>query len=270
MEPTDAVAQLADTVRMTLDLDSGPESVFAQHLRNLRLWRRTTLKKSRDEGMMPQVPPALGLLAVLTLAAEEMQHDGEFGGNAYYPRLFRVLCLYEGKRQSRLKTAYRKHAEELWGGLNEWLSAADGRLGLPTAYALSHRFIGLPLSQALVRSADRREFPLMFHRFGLPPGGEISPADMVRLIDNWLEMRPCPVSRSLESLWRRGQARERIANVVAIELRSWDGTLADGDPRGKAGRQAVCICSAGCAVSRNGGSRSAFSPASGRRRVRRR
>ena len=243
VEPTDAAAQLADTVRATLCLESGPESVFEQHLRNLRLWRRVTLRKARDEGAIPQAPPVLGLLAVLTLAAEEMQHDGEFAGNAYYPRLFRVLRIDDSKQQSRIKAAYRKHAEELWGGLNEWLSAADGRLGLPTAYALSHRYIGLPLSQALVRSADRRQFPLMFHRFGLPPGGEISPADMERLIDSWLQMRPCPVSKSLESLWRRGQARERIASVAAVELRSWDGALADCDPaesRKTGGVQLLC------------------------------
>ena len=168
---------------------------------------------------------------------------GTSRGNAYYPRLFRVLRVDDGRQQSRIKAAYRKQAEELWGGLNEWLSAADGRFGLPTAYALSHRYIGLPLSQALVRSADRRQFPLMFHRFGLPPGGEISPADMERLIDSWLQMRPCPVSKSLESLWQRGQARERIASVAAVELRSWDGALADCDPtesRKTGGVQLLC------------------------------
>jgi hypothetical protein len=50
-------------------------------------------------------------------------------------RLFRVLRIDDGKQQSRVRTAHRKHAEELWDGLNEWLSAANGRLGLPTAPA---------------------------------------------------------------------------------------------------------------------------------------
>jgi hypothetical protein len=169
-------------------------------------------------------------LAVLTLAAEEMGGDSAFAVNAYYPRLFRLLRVDDSNQQRRIQSAYRKQAENLWRGLNEWLSATDGRFGSPTAYALSHRYVGLPMSQALVRSADRLQFPLLFHRFGLPPGGEISPADMARLIDSWLQMRPCPVSRSLEFLWQRGQARERIASVAAVELRSWDGALADGDP----------------------------------------
>jgi len=243
VEAANAAAELADAVRATLTLDSASGRVFEEHLRNLRLWRRVTLKKSCDDGTIAPTPPVLGVLAVLTLAAEEMQHDGDFGGNAYYPRLFRVLHIDDDKQQSQIKATYRRHAEELWGGLNEWLSAADGRLGLPTAYALSHRYIGLPISQALVRSADRRQFPLLFHRFGLPPGGEISPADMERLIDNWLQMRPCPVSRSLESLWQRGQARERIASVAAFELRSWDGALVDSHPsesRKTGGVQLLC------------------------------
>ena len=188
-----------------------------------------------------------------------MGGDSAFAANAYYPRLFRLLRIDDSNQQRRIESAYRKQAENLWRGLNEWLSATDGRFGSPTAYALSHRYIGLPLSQALVRSADRRQFPLMFHRFGLPPGGEISPADMEQLIDSWLQMRPCPVSKSLESLWRRGQARERIASVAAIELLSWDGTLPTTIRQGARGR-VVFSCSAGCAASRSGDSRSASSP----------
>ena len=234
-DQVDAAEQLAGAVRDTLSLTTAAGPVFEQHLRNLRRWRRETLKDARNGGRVPQAPPVLALLAVLTLAAEQMQHDRDYSGNAYYPRLSRVLHVDDDKQRSRLTAAYRRDAEELWGGLNEWLSASDGRLGLPTAYALSHRYVGLPLSQALVRSADRREFPVMFQRYGLPPGGEISPADMERLLDSWLQMRPCPVSRSLESLWDRGQAKERIASVAAIELRSWDGTLPDSADSGQPG-----------------------------------
>jgi hypothetical protein len=237
----DAARELARAVRDTLSLNARGGPVFGQHLRNLRLWRGVTLRKARSDGQVPSAPPVLALLAALTLAAEEMQHDREFAGNAYYPRLFRVLQVDDGRQQARLQAAYRKDAEELWGGLNEWLSAADGRLGLPTAYALSHRYIGLPLSQALVRAADRRQFPLLFNRYGLTPGGEVPLADMEGLLDGWLGMRPCPVSKSLESLWARGQARERIASVAAVELRSWDGALPDGvtsDPGHSGGRAA--------------------------------
>ena len=241
-EPSQAADQLAEAVRGTLYLETSEEPVFWQHTEKLRLWRYG-LGPGREKDDVLGPPPVLGLLAVLTLAAEEMGGDSAFAANAYYPRLFRLLRAGDSNQQRRIESAYRKQAENLWRGLNEWLSATDGRFGSPTAYALSHRYVGLPMSQALVRSADRQQFPLLFHRFGLPPGGEISPADMERLIDGWLQMRPCPVSRSLESLWQRGQARERIASVAAVELRSWDGALADCDPadsRRTGGVQLLC------------------------------
>src|SRR5213596_516752 len=77
----DAARELALAVRDTLSLGAGGGPVFGQHLRNLRLWRRVTLRKARDDGQVPPAPPVLALLAVLTLAAEEMQHDREFAGN---------------------------------------------------------------------------------------------------------------------------------------------------------------------------------------------
>jgi len=225
-EPTQAADQLSETVRGTLYLDASDGPVFWQHTEKLRLWRYG-LRPGREKNDVLGPPPVLGLLAVLTLAAEEMGGDSAFAANAYYPRLFRLLHVDDGNQQRRIESAYRKQAENLWRGLNEWLSATDGRFGSPTAYALSHRYVGLPMSQALVRSADRQQFPLLFHRFGLPPGSEVSPADMERFLDSWIHQHPCPVGKSLESLWQRGEARERIASVAAIELSSWDGSLRD-------------------------------------------
>lgn len=228
----DAKNHLVSAVRETLYMDASDGAVFARQLTKLRRWRRAA-RLARTRGEEPEPPPVIALLAVFTLAAEGMQFDGEFAAGAYYPRLVRLLDVAEKYRQ-RFEDAYRNHAEELWRGLNEWLTLADGRLGLPTAYSLGKRYIGLPLSQALVRDVDRREFPNLFRRFGLAPGSDISPGDMELLFGTWLEMRPCPVSRSLEMLWQRGDARERIASVAALELRSWDGSGGNTEAGGTA------------------------------------
>lgn len=234
VDQSDVSSRLVAAVRETLYMDTADGAVFDRHLYKLRQWRRA-MRVFLARGQEPEPPPVIALLAVLTLAAEEMQYDSEFAAGAYYPRLFRLLDL-PVRQRSRARAAYQKHAEELWRALNEWLAAADGRFGLPTAYALSKRYVGLPLSQALVREADRREFPNMFRRFGLMPGSEISPADMEQLFGSWLETRPCPVSRALEALWRRGDARERIASIAAGELHNWDGT---GGAVGTAGADSV-------------------------------
>ena len=227
VDPSQAVDELAAAVRGTLNLDSSDGPVFAQYTDRLTAWRRA-LRTKRDTSAL-QSPPVLTLLAVLTLAAEAMCRDPDYAANAYYPRLRRLLRVDDGQQGRRLETAYRQQAENLWRGLGEWLSAEDGRLGLPSAYALSHRYVGLPISQALVRAGDRQRFLRMFSTFGLPPGAEVSPADMERLLDDWIRRHPCPVSRNLESLWQRGQARERIASVAAVELLSWDGSTALSD-----------------------------------------
>ena len=222
VDPSRALDELVAAVRGTLNLDSSSGPVFAQHAKRLTAWRRE-LRTALDRGVR-QPPPVLALLAVLTLAAEAMCHDSEHAANAYYPRLRRLLHVDDPLQGRRLEAAYRHDAENLWRGLSEWLSAEDGRFGLPSAYALSHRYVGLPISQALVRAADRQRFLRMFSAFGLPPGAEVSPADMERLLDGWIRQRPSPVSKNLESLWQRGPARERIASVATVELLNWDGS----------------------------------------------
>lgn len=186
--PDQAAADLAAAVCGTLNL-GGQGPVFAKHLRRLKRWRES-LREEMTQARAPEPPPVLALLAVLTLAAEEMGHDADFAPNAYYPRLFRLLMIKDTGQQRRLRTSYMREAETLWRGLNDWLAAADGQFGLPSAYALSHRYIGLPMSQALVRAADRQHFPRMFSSFGLPPGAEVSVEDMRRMLDTWIRKYP--------------------------------------------------------------------------------
>jgi hypothetical protein len=240
VDPSRALDELVAAVRGTLNLDSSRGPVFAQHTKRLSAWRRQ-LRTARDEGGR-QPPPVLALLAVLTLAAEAMCRDSEYAANAYYPRLRQLLHVDDPRQGRRLEAAYRHDAENLWRGLSEWLSAADGRFGLPSAYALSHRYVGLPISQALVRSADRQRFLRMFSTFGLPPGAEVSPADMERLLDGWIQQRPSPASKNLVSLWRRGQARERIASVATIELLNWDGSTEEQDDDGRRDGEVLLFC----------------------------
>jgi AAA domain/UvrD-like helicase C-terminal domain len=221
-----AVSQLTCAVRGTLRLD-GPGGIFDSHLLDLRMWREGLKREGPGQQIPP--PPVIALLAVFTLAAEFMGADSTFAANAYYPRLCELLHIGDRRQARWLESAYRNCAEQLWRGLTDWLVSTDGQFGLPSAFALSHRYVGLPMSQALVRGADRRRLPLMFHRYGLPPGSEVSPADMERLLDDWISQIPCPVTASLQALWAQGHARERIATVASVELLAWNGSLLEAD-----------------------------------------
>ena len=105
-----------------------------------------------------------------------------------------------------------------------WLEECNGRHGLPTAVAFDHRrFIGLPLSQALVRAQDRTKLPSLFAQFGLQPGQRISVQAMQHLLSDWLPRSQ--VTQSLKRLWSKSANKERISEVVCAELEGWDGTL---------------------------------------------
>jgi len=189
--------------------------------KRLRQWRL---------GDKSEPPPVLAFLALTVQAAEEMGHDDSFGTKAYYPRLAQLLSA----PSPDVRTVYMRYAEHFWRSLNQWLDDLDGTRGLPTAYALQHRFVGLPISQALVRQADRRHFPALFAQYGLVGGMSIAPEVLGPYLQAWFESDQCPASKSLRRLWGSTGAQERIATVVAVELAEWDGVLPEaqaGQPR---------------------------------------
>ncbi|WP_280332722.1 hypothetical protein [Nocardia wallacei] len=187
---------------------------------------------SREKRLGP--PPCLAFLAVTVLAAEDMgnTHD-DIAGHAYYARLAKLLG--RDKDDHCVRQQYTKYAEFLWRSVNRWLDDLDGARGIPTAYALTHRYVGLPVSQALVREGDRRKFPAMFAQFGLSPGMQIAPEDLLGYLDHWMSDEGSPASSYLRRLWGRQAARERIATVAAVELANWDGIIADGSAKSVAG-----------------------------------
>lgn len=217
----DPIEDLASAVRRSLDLTENATNPFRRHVSDLRSWRRSTRSSGEQAA-----PPVLPFLALLSIAAEQMGEDTYYAANAFYPRVYGLLQISERTSQDRFLRTYMRYAEALWASLNEWLEHLDGSRGLPTAYALTFRYVGLALSQALVRSRDRARFPQLFRELGLMPGAQVSPPDMVGLLGPWIERNPCPVSSSLQRLWMAGPAQERIATVAALELEAWDGLTA--------------------------------------------
>jgi hypothetical protein len=175
-------------------------------------------------------PPGLTTLAMLSLAADRMHAEGDMAANNYYGRLHELLDTPDA-RKFAVENGYRDHAEDLWNALNSWLEAWEGERGVPTAYVVGQwRFVGLPLSQALVRRADREKLAAMFTSEGLPPGYRISPSDMEATLDSWVPRVPPLFSHAFRTLWTNPMARERITAVACLELENWDGSgLKDGD-----------------------------------------
>jgi hypothetical protein len=222
-EPSDLdpAATLIEVVMGTLPFRSGAAGVLRGHISRLRQWH---------EGSMTDSPPTLGFLAMLSLVAEHMHLGDGMRQHNFWGRLAELLHLGEHEL-AWFQQAYRRQQSGtavstlLWDSLNDWLEILEGNRGLPTAYALGHDHIGLPLSQALVRRADRDKFADLFASNGLPPRSSLPAYDMEELLAAWISRVPCPATNTLERLWLQGgAARERITEVACLTLESWDGT----------------------------------------------
>lgn len=235
----DAVAEsLGATVRGTLQLDEGPKTVFSGHTIQLRRWHSTSRKES---GAPSSPPPVLGVLALLSLTADSMRQGDGMAENNYYGRLGHLLDV-DLTQQQRVAQGYRHVAEDFWRALNWWLEQHGGLRGLPTAFALGHRYVGLPLSQALVRSSDRRRFIGFFQTYGLSPGAQVAPKEILPLLDNWIRRVPSPTSANIERLWKTSAAaRTRIAEAAAVALTVWDGTIPSQGLGGQGGGQSRAL-----------------------------
>lgn len=225
---TDPLEALTRAVRPTLGLQHGRAIALERHRRRFDQWRRNLHEAGRPQTEVDELtpPPVVALLIVLVAAAKKMGSDSTEAAHAYYPRLSALLDL-DAEEAAVLKDTF--HVTEMfWRGINEYLELHEGLFGLPTAYALGFRYVGLPQSQALVRGGDRAKLPTFFEQFGLAPGSELVPSDLERLLDAWITTTPSPVSANLQGLWRRGSARERVSGIVAVELAHWDGQSSAG------------------------------------------
>lgn len=217
-----AVAGLARAVRDVLRLDSGPTAVLRPLLDRLGRW---------EKGDPEDPPPTLALLAIMSLAAENMREGDGKAANNFYGRLAELLRLTDDQRKHFIAAYYHKvwgeraASDVLWGSLSLWQELLEGNRGLVTVFADRNVHVSLPMSQALVREVDRDKFRAMFALYGLAPHSALPAAEIAEVIDDWMSRDPCPASNQLERLWKRdADARERITDVAQLTLESWDGS----------------------------------------------
>lgn len=209
--------ELKAAVRPTLVL-TDPGHLFDGHVQALRAWRLEGKEHSR-----PPPPPCIALLAVFVSAAENMHASGRFGQNNYYDRLLEKLRLPASVR-SVVAGQFRTHSLDFWSALDEWLKACGGRRGRSTARQVGgHKYVGVPISQALVRLNDRRRLKQFFQEYGYSPGDAPKRSRLERQLHNWIRQTGLGPSKALREIWDAGQ-HEAIIDIVLGELSSWDGS----------------------------------------------
>lgn len=223
--------ELSTTVNAILRQDVSHRDLFIRVRSELRAWRRDLGEAASDE--LPEPPPVLPVLSLLSLTAERMHRDSRMADHNFYGRLNELLGRPLDDRL--VVDSYRRDGERFWLALNDWLDLNGGLRGVPTAHALGHRHIGLPLSQALLRSSDRAKLGAFFARYGLAPGSQLPPTELRPLLDQWLSSSQATVSNVLRSAWGTERAKDAITEGVASALASWDGSTRGVETGGQEG-----------------------------------
>ncbi len=175
-----------------------------------------------------EVPPTLALLAVLSMAAEEMASETDISGANYYSRLS-TLFGCPGKELD-IGSRYREHAIQIWSTLRDWLGAWEGERGvstvpIPKSSSQSGKdfkwAIQMPISQARLRDADRQDLHRMFDQYRLDPVSNVSIDVMSMFLENWCTS---PYStKNIKKIWKIDDYRETFAAASISELRMWTG-----------------------------------------------
>jgi hypothetical protein len=208
----------------TLTVATEGLGTFSAHIEQLRTWRL-----SGHLGW----PPFVGVLAFLSLVAEEMASSENFSARNYYGRLLRHLGEDPTSERLRHKLIrdFARQSHDLWEALNDWLLEEPTVRGYPTAYSFDYRaHIGRPISQALLREADRSQLLDLFAEWRFEPGHSIAPGVMRDLLGG--AIGEGAFSGTLSRIAQQPDALERLAEVACAELAAWKGVEGSRDTAG--------------------------------------
>lgn len=233
MPDSEVIPSITRSTVAHLRLDAGKHELFDWFDGEQALWRRevTRLGVAEIDSLRSIPPPTLALMALFVVAAERMGRDPEHrsGAHAYYRHLVDVLGLPQSATE-RLVESFRHSTEAYWGDLADWLDAMDGRFGHPTANArASARYIGLPVSQAVVRRTERRALHRLFAKSGVGPGQEMTDDELRSLLEMGIKRAH---RGGLKRLWADDGLRDYLCQVAAYELSVWDGATDAGQSLG--------------------------------------
>lgn len=233
-------SQLIDVV-CSISSSQSPAGVFGIFSEATRRWnnRRETFPEASLD-----VPPSLSLLGMLSLAAESMRPSSDedeksetFSASAYYGRLKQVANR-DSWTVENIQKEYRDHkmrfkvggekeprALGLWRSLESWLLAWEDERGLctvtfPKADRKGRWAVDMPVSQALLRDADRENIRKMFGYRNLNPSVPVSEEMMFVLIDEWCGTYG---TQHLKKVWKHADYRESVVGAALNTLLTWTG-----------------------------------------------
>lgn len=228
-----ADASLARAVRKELCWKESGRATFANFDLMTKSWIARRRKALRESLEVP-APPHIALLMLFSAAAERVggaTSDTGAAESSYYSSLEDLLAV-PATESGRFRMSFMRSSETFWESLSLWLEDQDGVRGMPSAYALMHRYVGLPISQALVRERERRNLKKMFEEQGFVPGTTVSQMDMYGALDVWISSARTSANMALRKMWASAEIKNRIVEIALAEFAAWEGL---GSLSGEAG-----------------------------------
>ena len=220
---------LADSVTPLLVTDGSRRSVFDAFNKLTEVWYRMSRRQLEDLTKIGP-PPIVALLALLSLAGRHMSALAARTGKRSVSSFYLPLAVLLQAGQDNVKTleaSVRKDSETYWDALRYWLEAFDGQLGLPSAYAVNHRPVGLALSQTLFGPSELRQLHQMFEDLELTTAQGLSAGELGIYIDFWLDIADTDVSKSMRSIWANPLTRDPALQVALAQLAAWESAPDD-------------------------------------------
>ena len=144
-----------------------------------------------------------------------MEAEGELASNNYYERLKTVLRVDINHLKKNARST-----EYFWKLLVQWLIDNDFELGRPTATSTgTWKYVGYPMSQALVRASDRSLLQNIFVKYNFTFNDRVSVDEIKPFVDDW--MGSSQPNARLKSTWQKGDLRQRIYEVVCDSFYDW-------------------------------------------------
>ncbi|WP_431710456.1 hypothetical protein [Glutamicibacter uratoxydans] len=240
----EAIKSLSEAVASKLCWLPSGRATFAEFDMLTKRWiYARKVARAKKEPVL--APPHIALLMVLSIAAEKMQTSGQgamAGSGSYYAQLERTLEISTSESK-RLRESFAVSSEAYWEALNVWLEDFAGSKGLPSAYALMHRYVGLPISQALIRNTERRNIDRFFEEQGFIAGSSMSHAEMFTALDVWLTISGSSANQGLRIIWSKTGNQDRVTELALAQFAAWEGPKVIGVTGQRVSKVARCILS---------------------------
>ncbi|CAL9456301.1 hypothetical protein [Streptomyces sp. enrichment culture] len=214
-------ASLVQAVAGELNWDDPERALFSRIKSRCSAWTR---------GAREEPPPSLPLLALSVLAATRMASSEGMRRSNFYGRWIQLF----GESPSSYRANKLEHdfpvVAAMWEQLHDWLGETGGRHGASTISTDDHYWkIGFPISQALIRGADRQILTRFFASTGLRPHNprNVSGRELLRRLRVWTAGRHRHLSPRLTAeLANAAETGEVLITSLLKRLADdWDGTL---------------------------------------------